>query len=96
MKSYVKSLIDIVHSILYVPTPLCHKYSILTFHGFYLKSKLEIILDIVNAKSRTNEKDLVINNNTLQQNQKPDTNLTSSIYVNLIRKMKHFPPSSKE
>lgn len=55
-----------------------------TFNSFYLANRLNSMLNIVSEKSKHQANDIETNNN------KP------LVYINKVRRAKHYPPANKE
>ena len=96
MKSSMKHQLSIMFIILFMSPPLSHINLIFTLHNFYLKSKLNGLIDILNLKSNSERYNSEVDKNTKEVNEIPNRYLVKNTYVNPVRKMKHFPPANKE
>lgn len=77
--------INTVHKISSFSAPPCHEHLSHTFNNFYLKSKVSSALNIMAVKSK---RDHYAEIDTISRK--------SPVYVNDVRKAKHFPPANKE
>ena len=75
-----------VYNTLFCSIPICHKDLAYVSCSFYLKSKLNAVLNMISVKSKRNDCNRISENSIHK----------ATTYVNPVRKVKHFPPATKE